>query len=375
MRGRLGRDGVSMEPIRLTGPADVLSVLPYQLGYHPSDSLVLCALRGGRLGMIERIDLPPPEHLAEACGSVVAPMVREDPDGVLLVGYETEAGASTQFSDVVRDALAGCGIRVVDRMVVRDGCWSAPDCGSGCCPSAEDARPVPRDVPALADFVALEVAPLQGRDDLAAIVRADGELVPAVAGLVARRGRGPTVRSVEGGRRAEAVRRLRHLATWALVLDVRVDARPVESLTAEDVAELVDSLLDVGLRDAVIAWLCPGTLPLELLPDDLADAVAVSLPAPVWAERADGGTAGVVAGRRLLARLQWVVRAVPDDVAAPVLTVLASYAWWLGDGALTRVALDRALAHDPGYRLARLLERMVDLGMRSPSEPGSGVPA
>jgi hypothetical protein len=351
-------------------------VLPYQLGYHPSDSLVLCALRGGRLGMIERIDLPPPEHVAEACSSVVAPMVREDPDGVLLVGYEAEAGASMPLSDAVRDELAECGIGVIDRMVVRHGCWSAPDCRSGCCPTADDPQPVARDVPALADFVALEVAPLQGRDDLAALVQAEGDLVPEVAALLAARGAEGCDAEVRGrGHRATAVHRLRRLATWALVLDVGVDARPVESLTAEDVAHLVDSLLDVGLRDAVIAWLCPGTLPMELLPDDLADAVAVSLPAPVWAERGGGDTKGVVAGRRLLARLQWVVRAVPDDAAAPVLTVLANYAWWLGDGALTRVALDRALAHDPGYRLARLLERMVDLGLRSPSEPSAGVPA
>jgi hypothetical protein len=35
-----------------------------------------------------------------------------------------------------------------------------------------------------------------------------------------------------------------------------------------------------------------------------------------------------------------------------------------GNGALTRVALDRALRCDPGYRLALLLERMVDLGLR-----------
>lgn len=365
-----------MEPIRLAGPADVLAVLPYQLGYHPSDSLVLCALRGGRLGMIERIDLPPPEHVEEACSSVVAPMVREDPDGVLLVGYETAAGASMLMSDAVREALGECGIRVVDRMVVRDGSWSAPDCGSGCCPTAEDPQPVPTDVPALADFVALEVAPLQGRGDLAALVRADGALVPDVAALLAARDVDGCDAELRGrGHRAAAVHRLRRLATWALVLDVGVDARPVEYLTAEDVADLVDSLLDVGLRDAVIAWLCPGTLPMELLPDDLADAVAVSLPAPVWADRGDGDSRGVVAGRRLLARLQWVARAVPDDVAAPVLTVLANYAWWLGDGALTRVALDRALAHDPGYRLARLLERMVDLGLRSPSEPSAGVPA
>ena len=368
-----------MEPIRLAGPADVLAVLPYQLGYHPNDSLVLCALRGGRFGMIERIDLPPPEHLDEACTSVVAPMVREDPDGVLLVGYETEQGASRPLSDAVRDALGDAGISVIDRMVVRDGCWSAPDCRSGCCPGDDDAQPVPRDVPALADFVGLEVAPLSARDDLAALVRGEGRLVPEVAALVADgEGERAAARPDGLGPRAVAVHRLRRLSTWAVVLDVGVGARAVESLTAREVADLVDSLLDVGLRDAVIAWLCPGTLPLELLPDDLADAVATSLPAPVWADRAGGDGASVVAGRRLLARLQWVVRSVPDDLAAPVLTVLANYAWWLGDGALTRVALDRALEHEPGYRLARLLERMVDLGLRSPTEPvgpSTGVPA
>ena len=368
-----------MEPIRLAGPADVLAVLPYQLGYHPSDSLVLCALRGGRFGMIERIDLPPPEHLEEACDSVVAPMVREDPDGVLLVGYESGGGASTPFSDAVRDALEARGIRVIDRMVVRDGCWSAPDCRSGCCPTADEAQPVPRDLPALADFVGLEVAPLQQREDLAALVAADTTLAPAVGRLLAGPGQRQPTHDPSGDRRMapgpSAAERLRRLSTWARVLDVGVDAAPVGSLTASDVAGLVDGLLDVGLRDALVAWLCPGTLPLELLPDDLADAVATVLPAPAWADRGSGDRASVVAGRRLLARLQWVVRAVPDEAAPPVLTVLANYAWWLGDGALTRVALDRALAHDPGYRLARLLERMVDLGLRSPSEPSTGVPA
>jgi hypothetical protein len=160
-----------------------------------------------------------------------------------------------------------------------------------------------------------------------------------------------------------------------VLVEAGAEARPVESLTAHDVAALVDSLLDVGLRDAVIAWLCPGTLPLELLPDDLADAVATVLPTPVWADRSAGDAAPVLAGRRLLARLQWLVRAVPDEHSAPALTVLANYAWWLGDGALTRVALERALTHAPGYRLARLLERMVDLGLRSSSEPPAGIPA
>ena len=44
--------------------------------------------------------------------------------------------------------------------------------------------------------------------------------------------------------------------------------------------------------------------------------------------------------------------------------MLASYAWWLGDGALASVALDRALTINPAYRLAQLVEKMVHLAIR-----------
>lgn len=55
---------------------------------------------------------------------------------------------------------------------------------------------------------------------------------------------------------------------------------------------------------------------------------------------------------------------LPDHVAAPALSVLASFVWWRGDGALTRIALDRALRCDPTYRLAQLLPKMVVLAIR-----------
>jgi Domain of unknown function (DUF4192) len=59
-----------------------------------------------------------------------------------------------------------------------------------------------------------------------------------------------------------------------------------------------------------------------------------------------------------------VCRAAPPELSPGPLTVLAHLAWWLGDGALARTALDRALAVDPDYRLATLLERMVDVAAR-----------
>lgn len=55
---------------------------------------------------------------------------------------------------------------------------------------------------------------------------------------------------------------------------------------------------------------------------------------------------------------------LPDEHAAPALTVLASFAWWGGNPALARVALNRALRCHPGYRLALLLEQMIDLAIR-----------
>jgi hypothetical protein len=50
--------------------------------------------------------------------------------------------------------------------------------------------------------------------------------------------------------------------------------------------------------------------------------------------------------------------AEPGLVAAPA-SLLALCAWQAGDGALALIALDRALADDPGYPMARLLRDAV----------------
>jgi transposase len=76
-----------------------------------------------------------------------------------------------------------------------------------------------------------------------------------------------------------------------------------------------------------------------------------------------------MAERRLEQRLAALCRAVPDRLCAGVLTVLASYAWWEGSGALAREAVERALRHQPDYRLAVLTEKMIDLAMRPGRAP------
>ncbi|MFC8502367.1 DUF4192 domain-containing protein [Pedococcus sp. NPDC057267] len=358
-----------MEPIRLTSPSDVLALLPYQLGYHPHDAVVVVTVHGRTVGLVERIDIPPPQHMVEAADAMVGPLLSDLPDAAVLVGYESTPGASLPLLDQLRSGCRLAGIEVLDRVVVRDGRWYSPDCRDGCCPG--DGRPVeePAAHPGVAELVAMGVSPLPSRAALAGVVTADPVIAPVVARALSRR-RAAGLRPATGPHGSVDDRRA-WLVQWGEAVDVAEEAPEVQDTSPATVAELVLSLQDVELRDGLIARWCPDTLPLEALGAPLAHQLRTLLPDPAWAV----GEEAPAAGRRVLARLQWLARAVPDEDAAPVLTVLASLAWWLGDGAVAREALDRALDARPDYRLARLLERMVDLGVRSRSDrpPGRGL--
>jgi hypothetical protein len=363
--------------IRLRDTADLLATLPFQLGYHPRDSVVAVVVRDGRLGMVARLDLPPPDQVDEVAGALVPPVLREDPDAVLLVGYEPSEGAARPVLDSLAVRFADAEVEVRSRVVVRDDRWYGLDCDQACCPAEGTPVPEAASSPGAAEYVALGIAPLGTRDDLVRLVTADPDRSADVAAALAR----PTPvewagqalgRPPEAGGRSRAVRRMRWLTAWARVVDLRFATEDPELDTAM-VAEFVRSLRDVQLRDGLIAWLCPGSLPLTELDEDLVDLLQTCLPPPEWAS---SRRTAASAGHRVVSRFQSLARAVPDEHCAPVLTVLAQVAWWLGDGAVARTALDRALAHEPGYRLAVLLERMVDLALRPAGPEGvtrSGV--
>ena len=64
-------------------------------------------------------------------------------------------------------------------------------------------------------------------------------------------------------------------------------------------------------------------------------------------------------------------RAQPGYAAAPA-SLLALTAWQAGDGAMANLALDRALADDPGYRMALLLREALAAGA-PPKMAGPGM--
>jgi len=343
----------------------MLTVLPYQLGFHPHQCVVAVSLHGTRMGLVQRLDLPPRQQVAGAVASMIAPLLQGSPSAVLLVGYEEREGESRAMLDVLAAACRGHGVKVADRMVVRGGRWFDLDCVQSCCPPEGLALPAPGSVPAVAEFVGREICPLPDRRALVDLLE---PTQPALSGAVPRlagewlqlRREATDPGELHGFRSSE-------LAVWSRVLSDQDEAEPIRALPPQDLAMLAVSLTDVDLRDGLIAWLCPGTLNVDLIDPILSFQMRRVLREPPWL----GGDAGaardlaqVIGRQRIERRLCELSAALPDVWAVSTLTVLASFTWWRGDGALTRVALDRALRVDPHYRLAQLLERMVDLAIR-----------
>jgi hypothetical protein len=280
----------------------------------------------------------------------------------------------------MRDALEGAGIRVLDRLVVRNGRWWSLDCDGSCCPAEGEPVPPDESVPAVADYVLRGRRPAASRDRLAdrLVSRADAAQDRRCAALI------HDLAVARGSRSAHQRRRRRILRHWAEILDVTgggPDAVPPVPGPEDDAwVWAAVSLLDTQVRDLLIAWLCPGTLDLGVFPASLRRIAEAELPPRstlLW-----GRGAGVVAGAAdegadvadvadvvdvadgIVERLAMVCRAAPVELTPGPLTVLAHVAWYLGDGALARTALDRALEVDADYRLAAILERMVDVAYR-----------
>ncbi len=410
--------------IRLRGPADIITVLPYHLGYRPADSLVLVLLDGPRIGMVARIDLPPPEvDPALLVAELLPHVLRERPDRVVLVGFETRADHAEVCSRAMRVALLEVGLVAVERLLVRGGRWWCLDCDGGCCPPDGDVLPCDDEVPAVSDYVVLGRYPAASRERLAdRLVYTEDPVQDARCAAI--------IHELEAARRSARTlhrRRRRVLEAWGRILgpgqqSAAVGSAPRSSpgpasrgsgVSEEDWAWAVVGLLDIAVRDLVITWLCPGTLQLDVFPLALRRLAAAHLPPrdhlPTrgsddrprsLVEASDGARVPDVSGvskavlvagppdgldgldgrdgldgldglddagnadGELVERLAQACRRSPPELSPGPLTVLGHVAWWLGDGALARTAVERALDVDPDYRLAALLERMVDAAAR-----------
>ena len=341
--------------IRISDPLDLVSVIPYHLGYHPDRSLVIVTLRGETVGVVVRVDLDVPgTELLGLSRHLAATMARDGALACFALVFERSVGEGNALTDVLLDELEGAGIEVIEHLIVRDGRVFFPRCIEGCHPWEGVPLRRPETVAAVAELVGLGRAPVRDRDALHELMApADTPFAAQcrrdIDRLVAR-GEASTVR---GESRPERQPRSQAAAvrSWAVLLASYPSAPP----TARQVAHAATSLSDKGFRDALIGWLCPGCLPDSMVEPTLRRRLARSL--------------SQTSADEAIAQLCWLARHTSPSVAPGVLTVLATVAWSAGDGALAQVALSRALDLEPGYTLALLLERLVAAGIRLTAAP------
>lgn len=318
----------SAPAIRLHSPAQIVAAIPYLVGFPPSASLVALAIGADapRVCLTLRVDLPPPEYSARLADMIAAHLRNAEAAAAVLVVYTEEAGESprTDLVHALDTAVGEHGIEVRDALWVRAGRWRSYRCREpGCCP--------PEGTPVDLGQVSELAAAAAYLGDVVHGSREDLERTLAPVGRRARTGLARALdrvsRSLEtelaaGGREAVATRS-RELIDAA----VRARAETTVELSAADVARLALGLADVLVRDSALGW--AGT--------DLEHAAEA-----LWVE---------------------LVRKAPPPYAAAPATMLAVHAYLRGNGAYARIALDRALASDPGYSFALLLSEGLDRGV------------
>jgi len=321
--------------IKLSDPAELVSALPYLVGFYPRDSMVVVCLQGPspRIGLAVRADLPPAGHEEELAQSLIGPVLARHPVGVLLV--VVGGGQPHPVLGLPGAAAVAAVSRVFELhgVLTMQALWAesldenAPwACFERCCGGR---LPDPAAGEVAAAVTAAGLVTFTDRGELERLVAPDDDQVLARRGALLDAAVGELDRELSED--PDGVTR-RHLT---LVLDA-VDAagRGELPVTDDQIVRLAMALADRPVRD----W-C-----LRLCRDESG---------------ADTGCRAVAAERLWLA----LTRATPAPELAGPATLAAFTAYLRGNGALAGMALERALRAWPGYDLAALLAVALETGM------------
>ncbi|MET9803513.1 DUF4192 domain-containing protein [Streptomyces sp. NPDC006368] len=347
------------QQITLRTPAELADALPYVLGYHPTDSIVLVALHGnrGRFGGRVRLGIPqsprewPPvaEQLAE-CLIEGCERRGSRPDGIVVFLCQDPAEGETgrhvmerlrPLAQRLRTACGSFDVPVYEALCISDGrLWSycCPD--SRCCPPEGSVLALPGTsvMAAAAAYAGIRVRgslrDLEERlrpwrsgaagEQGSALDAASAALVPRI--LDAEHREEVRTETIRLARRV--MRRLQEkpVAPEPVTADAHDDAL----IGHEEAAAMIVGLQDRTTRDRAAEWM-----------EGPEAAPALRL----W---------------RALARR--CVGAYGEHAAAP-LTLAGWVAWSTGDEPSARIALGMALQADPEYVFARLLHQACNEGL------------
>ena len=304
----------------LTSPHDLLAAIPFLIGYHPIDSLVLVSIKEDCVGMAMRIDYPidQSEDVFDLCATHIS---ADEADGALIVAYQPLGRSDgEQVLSQTTAALSRAGIAIYESILIAEGSYRSVLCHDmTCCPL--EGRPVPpldSTRIALESVVAGHPMPFATFADLGASVSSnllahEEQWLDRVQNSFVD----PSDSNLNDLQRDGAT----------AVIDLANDFIAHGISTDQDlIAHVLGRLSEIQVRDFALG--------------------------SHDGESADGY------------RTMWMhlLRSAPPGFIAPVACLAAAIAYEYGDGAQARAALDRAFTDAPTYSLALLLQRVFTAG-------------
>jgi len=132
-----------MTNLVVSSPAELISAVPFLIGFHPVDSLVVVAMHGSRVTFAVRTDLPesgaPEEEARAAVLHLATVVLQQQADAVTIIGYGEESRVTPAVLRI-SDAFGKARVMIVDELRVADGrYWSYLCTDRSCCPT--EGRP------------------------------------------------------------------------------------------------------------------------------------------------------------------------------------------------------------------------------------------
>ena len=292
--------------LRVTEPGDILGVVPYLLGFHPTESLVAAFVRRRQVVVTARIDLAATADVEALVEQLELVGRQIGSRSLVLIGYSADAGVR----DLMRDLADLIPLDLVDVLAVSGDRWWSVCCEGECCPA--EGRPY--DIashPLAAAAVMAGISATATRQEIADLAAgpptADHDRLRGLAEQASR--------ELAGLGRRRRRQRMKRLVGRTLS-----SGGPTET----EAVEIAVLARDVVVRDA--AWALMSR-------EKAADHVSL------WC--------------------RVVSVAVPPSEAAP-LGMLAMAGWLSGNGALLNCCIERLERVAPDYSLLRLCRDISD---------------
>jgi hypothetical protein len=326
------RGVASKVQLRAAAPDAVLAVIPHMLGFYPSRSLVVLGLGEQRRVLVTfRYDLPEPydyQLATDIAQHAEYVLCRERIRSALLVGYGSEQLVLPVLAQTAAK-LGNHGINLEEALRAEGGrYWSLLCDDPSCCPP--EGRPYdPGSHPAAATMTQAGLAAYPDREALARTIQRPAGTSNTIA-RATEQARLRLTRVVDAG---EAVG-----ARDPMLTATRIGRREVQR--AIRLYRSGGSIHDIGH----LAWLAVLLGDIRVRDDAWArmDPAHKDDHCRLWTD---------------------ILRGAATDCAPAPASLLAFTAWQAGNGALAAVAVDRALAADPGYSMAHLLSSAIQAAL------------